>query len=118
MKEFFRTIRTDRIFFRGFLGIFILIIVNLILNLIFYAKLPPLIPIFNQMPWGEERLGTKTEIFMPLVITILVVVINIIVLALYYKKMPLVARMLILTSFLTTLLALLFTMRTIQTVVL
>ena len=113
MKEFFNDIKSDRITNIGFLLTIIFIIVIFIFTLSLYGSLPPLIPIFNQLPWGEERIGNKTTIFIPILTTLLVFVINLIISALIYKNIPLVSRLLAGTSLLAAILTFLFVIRTI-----
>ncbi len=54
----------------------ILIIIELFSPLFFYRFLPPFIPIFNQMPWGQERLGKTITIFVPVLVALLISIIN------------------------------------------
>lgn len=76
-------------------------------------NLPPLIPIFNQLPWGEDRLGTKMFIFAPVGIVVLFLIANIFFSSLTYKNMPLISRFIMVISFLVSILALLIVLRTI-----
>ncbi|MBI2442905.1 MAG: hypothetical protein HYV40_03270 [Candidatus Levybacteria bacterium] len=81
--------------------------------LAFYQQLPPVIPLFNQLPWGIDRLGTRLSIFLPLSIAIICAVINFVVASIIYTVMPLVARVMGVTSFLLALLCFIFVVRTI-----
>lgn len=92
-------------------GFFIITAAGLIL--FSYTKLPPFIPIFNQLPWGEQRLGPTISIFIPVLASSLIFIINIPVSALTYKKIPLVARMLAAVSLLAGALTCLFIVKTI-----
>lgn len=113
MKVFFENIKSDKILFWGFSAAFILIAINLIFILLSYSNLPPFIPIFNQMPWGEKRLGVKWQIFLPLFITFIIFLTNLFLSSFLYKKMPLISRILSFTSLLICFFALLFSARTI-----
>lgn len=113
MKEFFKDLRNDKAIALTFLMNGSLIIATLIFILFFYRSLPPFIPIFNQLPWGEQRLGTTITIFVPVLVSLLILVINIITAALTYKKVPLVSRMMAAISFLTSILTFLFIIKTI-----
>lgn len=117
MRKFFKYLKEDRLLLRLFVVTVILIIVAVIYILINYSKLPPLLPIFNQLPWGEKRLSQTLGIFIPSVVVILILVFNIIVSALSYPRSPLISRMLAVTGFLTALLMLLFVIRTIQLII-
>jgi len=114
MKEFFKNIRNDKVFLGSFFLTLFLFIISLIYIILLYNKLPPYIPLFNQLPWGYERLGTTIMIFLP-VITVLVIAIgNIILSSIIYNKTQIVSRILAATSFLIAFLSFLFTIRTVQ----
>ena len=83
---------------------------------IFYVKLPPVIPLFNQFPWGEDRLGTTYEFLLPLIITAIFYLFNYAFLRKLYTTMPLVSRIIGITTLLTSLLAFIFVVRTLQLV--
>lgn len=103
----------DRILARSFfVGIF-LVLFQLLFIVLSFAKLPPFIPLFNQMPWGEERLGTKIQIFIPVGVALAVFIGNFIATFSLYTKMPLLCRFLSLTSLLVALFALILIVRTI-----
>ncbi len=114
MKDFFKDIRDDKTTRLGFASTFSTALVTLGFVLFFYNKLPPFIPIFNQLPWGEQRLGTKSTIFLPILIVFLVFVCNLILSSLSYEKMPLVSRILAVTSLTVSVLVFLFMIRIIQ----
>ncbi len=116
MNDLIRTIGQDRILMRSFLAsIFILLITGSSI-LVFYSKLPPLLPLFNQQPWGENRLGTNIELFIPFGIIVGVLIINLILETFLYNRIPLLSRILSIITLLVTILLLLFTFRTIQLV--
>ncbi|MEK7517173.1 MAG: hypothetical protein AAB583_01380 [Patescibacteria group bacterium] len=113
MKELFKDIRNDKTTNIGFLTTVIVIIVTFILTLFFYGRLPPFVPVFNQLPWGEERLGETLTIFVPILTSSLIFILNLITSTLIYKKIPLVSRMLAGTSLLIAALTFLFVIKTI-----
>lgn len=117
MKRFFKNIKSDKILFFGFLAALIFIILNLSLVGFFYSQLPPFIPLFNQMPWGEARLGLKEEIFIPVAITFTIFVINLIVSSWLYNKTPLISRIFSITTLLISFFTLLFIIRTVRIMV-
>lgn len=113
MKEFFRDIRRDRIGRFGFLSASILSLLTFFYILLTYKNLPPFIPIFNQLPWGEERLGITLTILIPIIIDWLIIIVNLFISALIYQKIPLLSRMLATTTFIVTLLSSLFVVKTV-----
>ena len=78
MKKFLSNIKADRLTFRGFILSFFLIIITALFILINYRNLPPLIPIFNQLPWGYQRLTETWGIFIPVAILGILFIFNII----------------------------------------
>jgi hypothetical protein len=114
MKKLFNNIKDDRtIIFASFINIF-LIAVAIIYILFFYGKLPPLVPVFNQLPWGEQRLGDTLTIFIPIGASLLIFVINIFIGNFIYKSIPLISRMLVAISLLAGILTFILTLRTIS----
>jgi len=116
MKDFFKDIRNDKTIRLGFAVTFSIALIALVFVLFYYNNLPPFIPIFNQLPWGEQRLGTTMTIFIPILIAFLIFMFNLLLSSLIYKKIPLVSRMLAITSLTVSVLVLLFTIRSIQLV--
>lgn len=113
MKEFFKDIKSDKAIIPAFFINGAFIIASVIFILFSYGNLPPFVPIFNQLPWGEQRLGPTLAIFVPVLVAFLILVINIFTSALIYKKTPLVARMLAATSLLSSILIFLFIIKTV-----
>jgi hypothetical protein len=91
-----------------------LLFISLALSGLFYTNLPPLVPIFNQLPWGTDRLVSKLGLFIPIIISLLILITNVFVTRHIYVKMPITARMLNVTTFLLSFLTLFFVFRTIQ----
>ena len=116
MNELFRLIKNDKILSRLYLFSFSIILLTLIYIVFFYRNLPPVLPIFNQLPWGDQRLGKTYDIFIPDLIVSIIFFINFILSGVTYKNNPLISRMLAVTCFLITLLTFLFIFRTIQIV--
>lgn len=111
MKESFKDILRDKTITSAFFMNIFLIITTVVYILIFYGKLPPLIPIFNQLPWGEQRLGATITIFIPILIALSIFIINIFTSASIYKKIPLISRLFAAVSLLTGILTFLFVIR-------
>ncbi len=117
MKKYFNSLKKDRLIFRLYVGTLILIAVTYGYILININKLPPLIPVFNQMPWGEDRLSSTFGIFIPPIITSLIFFVNIILSSISSNTSPLISRLIAITSFLTALLTFLFIVRTIHLII-
>lgn len=117
MKEFFKEIIQDKTIILALLANGFFIIATVIFILFSYGNLPPLIPVFNQLPWGEQRLGPTSAIFIPTLVSLLILGINTIAAGITYKKTPLVARMLIATSLLAGVLTFLFVVKTITLII-
>lgn len=113
MNEFFNTVRSDKLIFKGSLVNFFIIIATLVFTLISYRNLPPFIPIFNQMPWGEQRIAKTMFLFIPIGISFLIFVLNLIFSSLSYKRNPLISRLIFATSLTISILTLVFIVRTI-----
>lgn len=96
-------------------GIFLLL--EIVSVAIFYFSLPPLVPLFNQMPWGVERLGSKNTILIPFVLGLIFLISNFFLLSRLYEKLPLLSRMVSITTLLVTLLSFYFTIRTLQLII-
>jgi len=113
MKAFFKDVASDKTITLAFFlnGLFIITIIIFIL--FSYGRLPPFIPIFNQLPWGEQRLGTTITIFIPVLVALLIFLINIFTSTITYKKIPLVSRMMAAISLLTSILTFLFVVKTV-----
>ncbi|MDP3988213.1 MAG: hypothetical protein Q8P80_03660 [Candidatus Levybacteria bacterium] len=117
MKISIKKIKADKIVFWGFLVSFFLVFINTSYVIFSFSHLPPFIPLFNQMPWGEARLGQRWEIFSPLSIAFTILIGNFILSSIIYTKMPLVSRIISITSLLICFFALLFSIRTILLII-
>ncbi len=114
MKEFFKDIRSDKLTFRVFTATLIVILLPLPYILFFYRNLPPYLPVFNQLPWGEPRLAPPIGVLIPSLISLCILIANVFLSPVLYKKTPLVSRMLAVISFIIAILTLLFVFRTVQ----
>lgn len=117
MKEFYNDIKNDRVLIGGFSMAVILILLSAIYVTLLYAKIPPYIPLFNQLPWGYNRLGTRFMIFFPIIIAFATLIGNIIFSSMIYKKTQIVSRMLAAIGLLVAFLSFLFIVRTVQLVI-
>ena len=117
MKKYFKYLKQDKLLLRLFIASFVLIVITILYILISFTNLPPLLPVFNQLPWGEERLVGSWGIFIPSLVALLILIFNIFLSSFTYESAPLISRMLAITSFITALLALLFVIRTITLII-
>ncbi|MGH7204196.1 MAG: hypothetical protein ACREHC_07160 [Candidatus Levyibacteriota bacterium] len=114
MNGIFNLVKSDKIIRWGMTLAFTLLVFHALFLAFFYLTIPPVVPLFNQLPWGEDRLGVKFEIMLPLIITALFFIFNYFLLAKLYKTMPLVSRIIGITTLLVALLSIIFIMRTLQ----
>jgi len=113
VKEHFRTLTADKITKYTMAATIVIFAIQLVFLAINFGNLPPVIPVFNQLPWGIERLGTRLSIFFPLTAAFICSGTNLILASITYESMPLIARVMGFTSFLVSLICLIFTVRTI-----
>lgn len=111
MNGFFKYITLDKTIFFGFIASLAILAFSLLYTLIIYPHLPPYLPIFNQMPWGDTRIAEKEYIFLPFSIAFIIFLVNFISSFIIYAKTPFIARVLIVTDFLVCFLMFLFTVR-------
>jgi hypothetical protein len=106
MKGNFKLVFADKITRISIIVSIVLVVIQTFLVLVFYSKLPPLIPFFNSRPWGEERLASSQAVFLLPVFSLVIFVINIILSAIFYKKNVLISRIIAFTILLFTFLSL------------
>ncbi|MBI3984383.1 MAG: hypothetical protein HY344_00360 [Candidatus Levybacteria bacterium] len=93
MRKFFSDIKKDRITLGVFGLSFLILVLTIIFILLNLKNIPPYIPIFNQLPWGNERLTQGYGIFIPVALYIFIFVFNLgFSSVLYQKNNPLLAR--------------------------
>ncbi|HZE87341.1 MAG TPA: hypothetical protein VE090_03990 [Methylomirabilota bacterium] len=114
MKKLFNHFRTDKIIRWSFSFAGVLLLTEVFSTAFFYTSLPSLVPLFNQLSWGEERLGIKIEIFLPSFIVLLFLLCNFFLINYLYEKMPLVSRMVCITTLLISILSFIFTIQTLH----
>lgn len=114
MNEYRSILASDKIIRYGTVISLGIILLALVYIGIIYRQLPPFVPLYNQMPWGEDRLGTKPEFFFLPVIALTVLIGNSFLSSVLYNRMPLIARALAITCFLVSLLTGIFIFRTVQ----
>lgn len=92
MKKFFKYIKKDKVLFWSFVLSAILLTVSTLLIGIFFQHIPPFLPLFNSLPWGYTRVGSKITFFLPILIGWGMIAINSIVSSLIYERIVLLAR--------------------------
>ncbi|MGE5042461.1 MAG: hypothetical protein ACM3IJ_06205 [Candidatus Levyibacteriota bacterium] len=104
MKKFFKLIEHDKAVKYSLVisGIFLLIM--LILLGIEFSHLPPILPLFNSLPWGRARLMSNQFIFIIPAFLFSMAILNMVFFQVLYKKYTLLARMLSVNIFLAFLL--------------
>lgn len=112
----FDDVKNDKVLLRGYSINFFIIVLTFAYILLSFRNLPPFIPLFNQLPWGETRIAKTIWIFIVPFLSLSIFIFNLIYSQLTYKKIPLIPRILVVTSFIVSILALLFVVRTIQIV--
>lgn len=112
----FDDVKNDKVLLRGYSINFFIIVLTFVYILLSFRNLPPFIPLFNQLPWGEARIAKTIWIFVIPFLSLSIFIFNLIYSELTYKKIPLIPRILVVTSFIVSILALLFVVRTIQIV--
>lgn len=117
MKEFFKDIAQDKTIAFAVIVNTLIVIATIAYILFSYGKLPPFVPIFNQLPWGEQRLGNTFAIFIPAFVALLIFSVNIPISTIVYNKTPLISRMLFAISLLVGILTFLFTIKTIALII-
>lgn len=116
MKELTDKLFADKTILWGTVLSLIILFFSLVLVALFYRVLPPILPAFNQLPWGTDRLAGRPALLIPIGIAFTIVVGNSIVINIVYERMQVAARMLTLTTLLVSTLTLIFIFRIIQLV--
>lgn len=117
MNEHFKKLFTDKFVLLSCFGTVAFILFHGLFLLLFFQKLPPIVPLFNQMPWGEARFAPKIQIFIPLGIAVSFLLLNVFVSAFICLTHPLATRLLSATSFLIALFAFIVIIRTVLIIV-
>ena len=117
MNEIIKVIKSDKVLSWSFLIILFLLLIHAGFILLNLSKLPPYLPLFNQLAWGEKRIGSRNEIFIPIIISCTIFFCNFVLLSFLYQKTPLIARIICITTLLTSFFTLLFVMRTVWLII-
>ena|SRR5260221_2168451 len=117
MKELFNTLSKDKFIYRNSIFSLAIIISNFLYIILYYGKLPPFTPLFNQMPWGQQRIAPTIFIFMMPILALTIFFSNLLLSFFLYKRNPLISRLFSTTSLLISILTLIFIIKTIHTVI-
>jgi len=117
MKKLINNIKADKLAFRGFIISLLLTLVTILYIIFNYSSLPPIIPIFNQLPWGNSRLVPINSIFIPVVIFTIIFIFNVLFTSVVYSKNPLIARIVAAVTLILAMMNLLFIVRTILKII-
>lgn len=107
MKNNFKIILSDQFTRISLIFSIIFLIPLLAIIIISYNNLPPLIPFFNSMPWGDERLFSSNFILFLPIILLIIFSSNLFLAIISYAKYVLVARIIMINTFLFLVLGLL-----------
>ena len=116
MSEVSKLVKADKIIRWGMTFSLILLLFQAGLLAVFYLRLPPVLPLFNQLPWSEDRLGVTYEFLLPFIITAVFFLFNYVLLRKLYITTPLISRIIGITTLLASLLSFIFVVRTLQLV--
>lgn len=111
MKGFFKLLQKDSVLLWSFwISIFMVVAATggIIAS---YTSLPPVIPLYNHMPWGYARLGRSYELFILPLTILCILFLNSFVGVKLLGKIPLLARFLFLTMVALSLFMLIFVAR-------
>lgn len=117
MNEHFKKLFMDKFVLLSCFGTLAFILFHGLFLLLFFQKLPPIVPLFNQMPWGEARFAPKIQVSIPLGVATVFLFMNLFVSAFLSLSHPLATRLLAATSFLIALFAFIIIIRTVLIVI-
>ncbi len=104
-------IRHDRVFIWTSRASLLILAVCFFALLISWGKLPPQVPLYYSLPWGEEQLGTPASLILLTLGGFLLLVLNTFIAVLVYVRSAYFARLLLVSS---TIISLLITTTIIQ----
>lgn len=116
MKGLIKQLQADKVGWWSFWVSISLLILVIISIAILYRQLPPFLPLYNHEPWGYQRLGRTYEIFVPILLSISLIVSNVFLGTYLEKKNPLLARFIFITSAALSFFVLIFVMRIFQVI--
>lgn len=112
MSVYFNELLSDKIVRQSVFASLLVLVLTFLYISILYNRLPPYIPVFNQLPWGFGRIADKITIFLPPLLAMVLFVGNMVFSQITYSRMPLVARMISITTFFICVITCIFVIRT------
>lgn len=106
MNNNIRTILKDKGIRYSIIITCIVLVLELITVVFLFPKFPPVIPLFNSLSWGKDRLVPSPVIFAAPVFLVLMALCNIFITSISYRRHALLARMITINLLLTVLLSL------------
>ena len=94
MRDNFKTILADNGIYYTLLFATGILVIQVVGLAFVYSKLPPVIPLFNSLSWGKERLVPSIFIFTVPAFLLATCLFNIVYLSIAHKKHALLSRML------------------------
>ncbi|MEK7092641.1 MAG: hypothetical protein AAB907_03375 [Patescibacteria group bacterium] len=113
MSALISHIKNDKILYASTLVSFTFFFLTIGGIAISYQFLPPLLPVYNQMPWGDLRLGTRNDLFLILLLGVIMYILNTFCSYKLYRSIPLLSRILHVTNMLLSLFIFALMVRTI-----
>lgn len=95
MKSNFKIVFADRVIFYALLLSILGILLQIGVSAFQFLNLPPVIPLFNSLSWGEERLIYKIFLFGVPLFLLFILILNLSWAARLYRKNALLARILV-----------------------
>lgn len=105
MNSSIRILFSDKGIKYAIIGAVFLFVIELIGIILIYPNLPPLIPLFNSLSWGSDRLTYGQFIFAIPAILVIITFVNIVFAAVSYRKHALLSRMVAVNLLLTVILS-------------
>lgn len=106
MKNNFNFLLQDRITKLSIFSAITIFVVYIVTVTASYAMLPPVIPLFNSLPWGSARLASAYFVFVFPILFFLIFIFNNFIAGRMYKKHVLAARIFSFNSLLVVILGL------------
>lgn len=117
MKSYFKSLKQDKIALFSFIVSLVVFLSCIFLIEFFYSRLPLFVPIYNQLPWGYARLGTRIEFFIPVLIVLIFTILNSTLSLKIRSREPLMSRFLLVTNMAISVFLGIFVIKIIQIIV-
>lgn len=94
MNDSIKTILSDKGSRYALLAAIFILLFEVGLVILRFTALPPLLPLFNSLSWGDQRLAVREIIFLIPFLLLVIGMVNIILASKAYRKHALLSRML------------------------